>query len=65
MLAYGVAQQAILNPNEAGTWGILSKIFFRPYFQTYGELFITDPEQRKKTTLNLAISSCCVPFQVK
>ncbi|KAK3749590.1 hypothetical protein QZH41_019731, partial [Actinostola sp. cb2023] len=50
MLAYGVAQQAILNPNEAGTWGILSKIFFRPYFQTYGELFITDPEQLVNST---------------
>lgn len=47
LLAYGVAQQAILFPYEQGSWGLISKIFFRPYFQTYGELFITDPIQRK------------------
>ena len=47
LLAYGVAQQAILFPKQEATWNIISMILFRPYFQTYGELFITDPLQRK------------------
>ncbi|KAK3709891.1 hypothetical protein QZH41_007500 [Actinostola sp. cb2023] len=42
LLAYGVSQQAILFPNQAPTWELIPKIFFRPYFQVYGELFIDD-----------------------
>ena len=41
-MAYGVAQQAILFPHETGSWELLPKVFFRPYFQVYGELFIED-----------------------
>lgn len=41
-MAYGVAQQAILFPYEAGSWDLIPKVFFRPYFQVYGELFIED-----------------------
>ena len=44
LLAYGVAQQAILYPNEAASWSMLSRIFFRPYFQVYGELFVDPPD---------------------
>ena len=42
LMAYGVAQQGILFPQETGSWGLISKVFFRPYFQVYGELFIED-----------------------
>lgn len=42
LMAYGVAQQAILFPYEAGSWDLIPKVFFRPYFQVYGELFIED-----------------------
>ncbi|KAL9987179.1 hypothetical protein ACROYT_G001438 [Oculina patagonica] len=42
LMAYGVAQQAILFPYETGSWNIIPKVFFRPYFQVYGELFIED-----------------------
>ncbi|XP_048583807.1 transient receptor potential cation channel subfamily M member 7 isoform X3 [Nematostella vectensis] len=42
LLAYGVAQQAILFPHEKPSWELITKIFFRPYFQVYGELFIED-----------------------
>lgn len=42
LMAYGVAQQAILFPYESGSWNLIPKVFFRPYFQVYGELFIED-----------------------
>lgn len=42
LMAYGVAQQSILFPQEAGSWELVPKVFFRPYFQIYGELFIED-----------------------
>lgn len=49
LLAYGVAQQAILYPNEAASWSMLSRILFRPYFQVYGELFVDPPDTLDKT----------------
>ncbi|KAL9968654.1 hypothetical protein ACROYT_G020769 [Oculina patagonica] len=49
LLAYGVAQQAILYPNEAASWSMVSRIFFRPYFQVYGELFVDPPDTLSKT----------------
>ncbi len=51
LLAYGVAQQAILYPNEAASWSMVSRIFFRPYFQVYGELFVDPPDTRKNYRL--------------
>lgn len=40
LLAYGVARQTILEPNTAASWKKVAEIFFVPYFQVYGELFI-------------------------
>ena len=40
LLAYGVARQTILEPNAAVSWKNVAEIFFVPYFQVYGELFI-------------------------
>lgn len=52
LLAYGVAQQAILYPNETASWSMVSRVFFRPYFQVYGELFFVDaPDTSKKICL--------------
>ncbi|XP_073244598.1 transient receptor potential cation channel subfamily M member-like 2 isoform X3 [Porites lutea] len=50
LMAYGVAQQGILFPQETGSWGLISKVFFRPYFQVYGELFIEDNVYNDKET---------------
>ncbi|KAJ7363533.1 Transient receptor putative cation channel sub M member 7 [Desmophyllum pertusum] len=50
LLAYGVAQQAILYPDEAASWSMVSGILFRPYFQVYGELFVDAPDTLSKTT---------------
>lgn len=51
LLAYGVAQQAILYPNEEGSWAVLSGVFFRPYFQVYGELFVEAPDTSETSFL--------------
>ena len=48
LLAYGVAQQAILYPDEPASWSVVSGVFFRPYFQVYGELFMEAPDTSKK-----------------
>ncbi|XP_065060312.1 transient receptor potential cation channel subfamily M member 6-like isoform X1 [Rhopilema esculentum] len=40
LLAYGVARQTILEPNKPVSWKSVAEIFFVPYFQVYGELFI-------------------------
>lgn len=53
LMAYGVAQQAILFPYETGSWSIIPKVFFRPYFQVYGELFIEDTSTSGKLFLLL------------
>ena len=45
LMAYGVAQQGILFPQHEASWEIITKVFFRPYFQIYGELFIEDAGQ--------------------
>ena len=44
LLAYGITQQAILYPNEPSSWSIVSRVFFRPYFQAHGELFMDAPD---------------------
>ena len=51
LMAYGVAQQAILFPLEQGSWSLIPKVFFRPYFQVYGELFIEDTTNSGKLFL--------------
>ena len=43
-LAYGIPQQAILYPDERPSWSMASRVFFRPYFQSHGELFIQAPD---------------------
>ena len=40
LLAYGVARQAILDPKTSFSWKSVAEIFFVPYFQVFGELFI-------------------------
>ena len=52
LLAYGVAQQAILYPNEPASWSVVSGVFFRPYFQVYGELFVEAPDTSETVYLS-------------
>jgi len=51
VLAYGIAQQAILYPQlELASWSMASRVFFRPYFQAHGELFMDAPDIIDNTT---------------
>ncbi|XP_078660979.1 transient receptor potential cation channel subfamily M member-like 2 isoform X2 [Branchiostoma floridae x Branchiostoma belcheri] len=42
ILAYGVATQSILYPNESRVGTVLQGIFHKAYFQIYGELFLEE-----------------------
>ena len=44
ILAYGVASQALRYPNSEPSWSLLLNIFYLPYWQMYGELFLEDVE---------------------
>uniref|UniRef100_A0A3B4AD21 Uncharacterized protein n=1 Tax=Periophthalmus magnuspinnatus TaxID=409849 RepID=A0A3B4AD21_9GOBI len=39
LMSFGVARQAILNPNEDASWMLARNIFFMPYWMIYGEVF--------------------------
>ncbi|XP_046433242.1 transient receptor potential cation channel trpm isoform X2 [Neodiprion fabricii] len=39
LMSFGVARQAILNPNSEPKWRILRDIFMEPYFMLYGEVY--------------------------
>eukprot|EP00794_Sanderia_malayensis_P009473 gene9473-10461_t len=47
--AYGVARQALLDPVSPTSWRSVVEIFFTPYWQTYGELFINKDNLFSKT----------------
>eukprot|EP00794_Sanderia_malayensis_P009478 gene9478-10468_t len=40
LFAYGVARQALLHPVSPFSWAAIAGVFFTPYWQTYGELFL-------------------------
>ncbi|XP_072042106.1 transient receptor potential cation channel subfamily M member-like 2 [Amphiura filiformis] len=40
LVGYGVASQALLYPNQDFNWIAVKNIFYMPYFQVYGELFL-------------------------
>lgn len=44
LLAYGIACQAVLFPHVTDTRQMLKGIFYRSYFQIYGELFLEELE---------------------
>ncbi|RXM34130.1 Transient receptor potential cation channel subfamily M member 3 [Acipenser ruthenus] len=39
LMSFGVARQAILNPNEDPSWMLARNIFYMPYWMIYGEVF--------------------------
>ncbi|KAM9742972.1 transient receptor potential cation channel subfamily M member 3 isoform 1-T1 [Menidia menidia] len=46
LMSFGVARQAILNPNEDPSWMLARNIFFMPYWMIYGEVFADQIDQR-------------------
>lgn len=44
VIAYGIAQQAILYPNERMSTDLVVAVVRKSYWQMYGELFLEDIE---------------------
>ncbi|XP_038076672.1 transient receptor potential cation channel subfamily M member-like 2 isoform X3 [Patiria miniata] len=42
LLGFGIASQAILQPNSSSFVDIARGVFYKPYFQIFGELFLED-----------------------
>ena len=42
VISFGVAYQAILNPNAPLSWDTVVDILWRPYWQMFGELMLDD-----------------------
>ncbi|XP_049435171.1 transient receptor potential cation channel subfamily M member 3 isoform X4 [Epinephelus fuscoguttatus] len=70
LMSFGVARQAILNPNEDPSWMLARNIFFMPYWMIYGEVFADQIDRKfrarvsellNKKTYFLIISRRIVP----
>ncbi|KAM4616385.1 transient receptor potential cation channel subfamily M member 3 isoform 3-T3 [Polymixia lowei] len=48
LMSFGVARQAILNPNEDPSWMLARNIFFMPYWMIYGEVFADQIDRNRK-----------------
>nr|XP_022319514.1 transient receptor potential cation channel subfamily M member 5-like [Crassostrea virginica] len=44
IMSFGVAYQANLYPNAPANWLVLQDVFYHPYWQIYGELFLENKE---------------------
>ena len=42
IIVFGVILQSIVNPETELKWDILNAVFYYPYFQMYGEIFLED-----------------------
>uniref|UniRef100_A0A3B4EHB9 Transient receptor potential cation channel, subfamily M, member 3 n=1 Tax=Pygocentrus nattereri TaxID=42514 RepID=A0A3B4EHB9_PYGNA len=52
LMSFGVARQAILNPNEDPSWMLARNIFFMPYWMIYGEVFADQIDRPGDMELN-------------
>eukprot|EP00051_Salpingoeca_urceolata_P015432 m.200053 g.200053 ORF g.200053 m.200053 type:complete len:1434 (+) comp18399_c0_seq5:698-4999(+) len=57
MLGYGVAAQALMRPNRPVDSRTVTELFFQPYFQVYGELFL-DSIQDSTDCLGPLMTDC-------
>jgi len=46
LLSFGIMYQANLFPNSPPSWLLLKQVFYIPYWQMYGELFLENMEGR-------------------
>ena len=51
--AFGIAQHAIMYPNEPVSAVLVYQVLRRPYWQMYGELFLEDLEGLSQINLQL------------
>lgn len=52
LMSFGVARQAILNPNEDPSWMLARNIFFMPYWMIYGEVFADQIDRKFSATVS-------------
>ncbi|XP_070536806.1 transient receptor potential cation channel subfamily M member-like 2 isoform X1 [Ptychodera flava] len=55
ILGYGVSMQAILYPNESRIVPLIEGVFYKPYFQIYGELFLEELRGEIDCTTNATL----------
>ncbi|XP_033624226.1 transient receptor potential cation channel subfamily M member-like 2 isoform X2 [Asterias rubens] len=61
LVAYGVASQAILFPNGSSFHEVISGVFFKAYFQMYGELFLEDIQGNNGCSNDLTLIEAGAP----
>ena len=42
IISFGVAFQALVDPNKEQSWELLRNVFWRGYWQMLGEMFLED-----------------------
>ena len=63
-MSFGVARQAILNPNEDPSWMLARNIFFMPYWMIYGEVFADQIDRRFKVQVSGLLDNNYLKFYV-
>uniref|UniRef100_A0A8C2BBT7 Transient receptor potential cation channel subfamily M member 3-like n=1 Tax=Cyprinus carpio TaxID=7962 RepID=A0A8C2BBT7_CYPCA len=58
LMSFGVARQAILNPNEDPSWMLARNIFFMPYWMIYGEVFADQIDRKDLSPVHTAKTPC-------
>lgn len=58
IISFGIAFQALLDPNKPVSWSLLVDILWRPYWQMYGELYLEDITVKMGQCLKI---SCLLP----
>ena len=46
LLAYGIAHQGLMYHERSPSWNILRDVFYYPYWQLYGELFLEEIDSK-------------------
>lgn len=59
LMSFGVARQAILNPNEDPSWMLARNIFFMPYWMIYGEVFADQIDRKFGSTVSSFLIKIC------
>lgn len=59
LMSFGVARQAILNPNEDPSWMLARNIFFMPYWMIYGEVFADQIDRKFTATVSSFLNNGC------
>uniref|UniRef100_A0A674MRT7 Transient receptor potential cation channel subfamily M member 3 n=1 Tax=Takifugu rubripes TaxID=31033 RepID=A0A674MRT7_TAKRU len=58
LMSFGVARQAILNPNEDPSWMLARNIFFMPYWMIYGEVFADQIDRKFSEGVVVSLPPC-------